>query len=306
MRTRIAALSPKDAVAVPSLAATAACLATWAGGLLFGGDGVTGLRFRCARGCLPRPRDHLGRHDSFGFDQGLLLSRRAPRVVRSSHEAAVLPCSMPMPPVLTGRPMAHPSIRPRRLKCGNVANPCLPVHLPGPVQNALPFRKRHLDVDSRKLRLPRPCRIPAGCPVARSVEVASDHTAIGRLQSGVSVPLAPRRHQKRMFSSLAAAALHADLAPRHYRKPAPARAVAVVVTGRRPRTTASSSSTTRSRCPTRPPWAPPAARSRKPGGHRHEHHVDATGRLTSAPGRPPWRSVANLTVIPRTNPISCA
>ena len=40
MRTRIAALSPKDAVAVPSLAATAACLATWAGGLLFGVDGV--------------------------------------------------------------------------------------------------------------------------------------------------------------------------------------------------------------------------------------------------------------------------
>ena len=37
---RIAALSPKDAAAVPSLAATAACLATWAGGLLFGVDGV--------------------------------------------------------------------------------------------------------------------------------------------------------------------------------------------------------------------------------------------------------------------------
>ena len=131
MRTRIAALSPKDAVAVPSLAATAACLSTWAGGLLFGGDGVTGLRFRHARGCLPRSRDHLGRHDSFDFDQGLLLSRRAPRAFRRSREAAALPCSMPMPPVLTGRPMAHPSIRPRRLICGNVANPCLPVHHPG-------------------------------------------------------------------------------------------------------------------------------------------------------------------------------
>ena len=94
MRTRIAALSPKDAVAVPSLAATPACLSTWAGGLLFGGDGVTGLRFRCARGCLPRLRNHLGRHDSFGFDQGLLLSRRAPRVVRWSREAAALPCWM--------------------------------------------------------------------------------------------------------------------------------------------------------------------------------------------------------------------
>ena len=71
MRTRIAALSPKDAVAVPSLAATAACLATWAGGLLFGVDGVAGLRLRNVRECLPRPRDRLGRRDSPGFDQGL-------------------------------------------------------------------------------------------------------------------------------------------------------------------------------------------------------------------------------------------
>ena len=75
----------------------------------------------------------------------------------------------------------------------------------------------HLGCGCRKLRLPRPCRIPAGCPVSRSVEVASDHTAIQRRQNGVSVPPAPRWHQNRMFSSLAAAALHADLAPRHYR-----------------------------------------------------------------------------------------
>ena len=83
---------PCDAVAVPSLAATPACLATWAGGLLFGADGVARLRFRHARGCLPRPRDRLARHDRSGFDQGLLLSRRAPRVVRRSREAAALPC----------------------------------------------------------------------------------------------------------------------------------------------------------------------------------------------------------------------
>ena len=111
------------------------------------------------------------------------LSRRAPRAFRRSREAAALPCSMPMPPVLTGRPMAHPSIRPRRLKCGDVTNPCLPVHHPGPVQNALPFRKRHLDVDSRKLRLPRPCRIPADCPVARSGRDGSRPTAPGRPQT---------------------------------------------------------------------------------------------------------------------------
>ena len=105
---------------------------------------------------------------------------------------------------------------------------------PGPLQNALPFRKRHLDFVSRKLRLPRPCRIPAGCPVARSGRDGSRPTASGRPQTVGNIHLAPRRHQKRMFSSLAAAGRNADLAPRHYRKPAPARAVAVVVTGRMP------------------------------------------------------------------------
>ena len=122
---------PCDAVAVPSLAATPACLATWAGGLLFGVDGVAGHRFRHARGCLPRPRDRLGRHDSSGFDQGLLWSRRAPRVVRRSREAAALPCSMPVPPVLTCRPMAHP-VDPPPPPFSRVAHPCpMPVHLPG-------------------------------------------------------------------------------------------------------------------------------------------------------------------------------
>ena len=65
--------------------------------------------------------------------------------------------------------------------------------------------------------------------------------------------------------------------------------------GRRPRS--------RPRCPTRPPWSPPAARSRQPGV---EHHVYATICLTTASGRSTCRSVANLTVIPRTDPISCA
>ncbi len=59
--------------------------------------------------------------------------------------------------------------------------------------------------DSRRL---------SGCPVwPRWLPTHRPRAA----PNGVSVPLAPRRHQNRMFSSLAAAALHADLAPRHYR-----------------------------------------------------------------------------------------
>ena len=232
MRTRIAALSPKDAVAVPSLAATAACLATWAGGLLFGGDGVTGLRFRRARGCLPRTRDRLGRHDSFGFDQGLCSVPSCPvNVPKVSRGCRTAVLDAPCCPSTGGTSV---SIRPRRLKCGNVTNPCLPVHHPGRLQNALPFRKRHLDVDSRKLRLPRPCRIPAGCLVSQSVEVPSDDATIQRHLSPLIVLLAPRQHQNRMFSRLAAAALHADLASRHYRMSAAPGGAPDVVTGRMP------------------------------------------------------------------------
>ena len=62
------------AVAVPSLAAAAACLATWAGGLLSGDDGVSALLPETP-GMPPRPRD------SPGFDQGLCFvpSRPASR-----------------------------------------------------------------------------------------------------------------------------------------------------------------------------------------------------------------------------------
>ncbi len=183
MRTRIAACSPKDAVAVPSLAATAACLATWAGGLLCGGDGVTGLRFRCARGCLPRPRDHLGRHDSFGFDQGLCLvpscpvnvpkvSRGCRAAVFDAHVAGAYGpahgASVDSPP--------SPEMRQRGQSVPAGASPRT-------FQNAVTSRKRHLGVVSRKLRLPHPCRIPADCPVARSGRDGSRPTAPGRPQT---------------------------------------------------------------------------------------------------------------------------
>ena len=63
---------PLDAVAVPSLAATPACLATWAGGLLFGAvSAAAAVSFnRPRQGYLPGRRDRLGRRDSIGFDQG--------------------------------------------------------------------------------------------------------------------------------------------------------------------------------------------------------------------------------------------
>ena len=180
MRTRIAALSPKDAVAVPSLAATAACLATWAGGLLFGVDGVTGLRFRHARGCLPPPRDRLGRHDSFGFDQGLCLVPSCPvnvPKVSRGRRAAASGCHLQ--PSHAGP--AHPSrFAPAacnaatwRIRAHGCISPCDPRYLAS--RGAW-----HLDVASRKLRLPRPCRIPAGClALASLVGMAPDRPPYG-------------------------------------------------------------------------------------------------------------------------------
>ena len=92
---------------------------------------------------------------------------------------------------------------------------------PRRLRNAVASRKRHLGVVSRKLRLPRPRRIPADCPVARSGRDGSRPTAPRRPQTAGNIHLAPRRHQKRMFSSLAAIALQRRLAPRHYRIAAP-------------------------------------------------------------------------------------
>ena len=162
MRTRIAALSPKDAVAVPSRAATAACLATWAGGLLFGVDGVAGLRFRHAGGCLPRPRDRLGRRDSPGFDQGPWFVpscpvnpegfKRPPRCrVRMSLTADPVAAwrirlDSPLPPPMRRHGASVPT---------GCISPCDPQHLASRVA-------WHLGVASRKLRLPRPCRTSTG------------------------------------------------------------------------------------------------------------------------------------------------
>ena len=102
----------KDAVAVPSLTANAACLATWAGGLLFGVDVVADLRLRHAGGCLPRPRDRLGRRDGPGLDQGLCsvpsCPASLPKVSRGRRTAAS-GCHLPL---ILSRPGPSVSIRP--------------------------------------------------------------------------------------------------------------------------------------------------------------------------------------------------
>ena len=165
MRTRIAACSPKDAVAVPSLAATAACLATWADGLLFGDDGIAGLRFRHTRGCLPRfPRPPRSPRQS-RLRSRTLLGPVAPREL--SEGLAKPPSAVCWMALRTGLVAAWRIRRfaPVRLRCGDMARPCRRGASPHANPRYLASRVAwHLGVVSRKLRLSRPCRIPAGCP----------------------------------------------------------------------------------------------------------------------------------------------
>ena len=161
---------------MPSLAATAACLATWAGGLLFGADGIAGLRFRYARGCLPRPRDRLGRRDRSGFDQGLLLSRRAPRV---SEGLAKLPHC---------RALRFAPVAPRGARGESVPDAGAS---PRRLQNALASRKRHLGVGSHHPWLPA----NAGFPPAVWSPSLSELPPTTPPYSGNEAPSVYRWHQ---------------------------------------------------------------------------------------------------------------
>ena len=119
------------------------------------------------------------------------------------------------------RPGASVSIRPRRLKCGDMAHPCQRVHLP--MRSAI-LEHRASRGTWTSAAASYGCRARAGLPpaVCRPVCRASppDNVAAGPQIDGVRLHPAPGRHQKRMFSSLAAAGRNADLAPRHYRDPA--------------------------------------------------------------------------------------
>ena len=100
----------------------------------------------------------------FGFDQGLCsvpsCPVNVPKVSRGRRAAA---SGCHLQPSQAG--LAHPSrFAPAacnaatwRIRADGCISPCDPRYLASRVA-------WHLDLASRKLRLPRPCRIPAGCP----------------------------------------------------------------------------------------------------------------------------------------------
>ena len=172
------------------------------------------------RGCLPGHRHYLERHDSLGFDAGRLLCPLAPR----EHSRSL---ARPPPAVCdvhhardralgaSGRfaPAAHQS--------SGMAHPCPRGCISRP------------QVHHTRVSCDRGSAPGRRHPRAMSAAPAPDFHRLSGLTSlsgwlpttppqggsnmGATIAPAPKRHQRNLLITLAAAAFKADLAPRHYR-----------------------------------------------------------------------------------------
>ena len=186
-------------------------------------------RLRCLStvygpGCLPGHRDYLTRHDSPGFDAGRLLRPLVPR--ERSRSLARPPSAVSDVHIARHRTHgASGSTRPRRpsVKRHGASVPTR-VHLPPQLRNTRV---------SRKLRFgtwASPSTSYGGAP-APDFHRLSGLTSLsgwlpttlpkGSSHMAATIAPAPKRHHRNLVSTLAAAAFKADLAPRHYRIPAP-------------------------------------------------------------------------------------
>ena len=211
---------------LPSLAATAACRSRH--GPPASCSAPMASRLRCLLtvrpGCLPGHRHYLDRHDSLGFDAGHLP---CPVVPRELSERLARP-----PPAVSGCPF-----RPSKQRLAH------PVDSPPPPVNRAAWRIRaHAGASpaavppySRIAQLrfgtwaspstSYGCRARAGFPPACWSPSLSGWLPTtppkGGTNMAATIAAAPRRHQNNLLSTLAATALRADLAPRHYRIPPP-------------------------------------------------------------------------------------
>ena len=220
-------VKPLDAVALPSLAATAACRTRH--GPAASCSAPMASRLRClvtvyGPGCLPGHRDYLERHDSLGFDAGRLLcpvvprerSRglaRPPPAVSDVHTARSrgalrIGFDSPPPPVdrAAWRIRAHAGASP-------AASP--------PYSRIAALRFGTWASASTSYG----CRAHAGFPPAVWSPSLSGWLPTTPPQGGshmaATIAPAPKRHQRNLLITLAAAARKADLAARHYRIPPP-------------------------------------------------------------------------------------
>ena len=202
-------VKPLDAVALPSLAATAACLIRH--GPTASCSAPMASRLRCLvtvrPGCLPGHRDYLTRHDSLGFDAGRLLCPLVPRE-RSRGLARPPPA---VSDVHIARDRAHGasgSIRPRR--------PSIERHGASvPTRVHLPPQLRHTRVSRNCAsapgrRHPRGygCRAHTGFPPAVWSPSLSGWLPTTPPQGGshmaATIASAPTRHQRNLVSPTSA------------------------------------------------------------------------------------------------------
>ena len=259
-------VKPLDAVALPSLAATAACRTRH--GPPASCSAPMAPRLRCLStvygpGCLPGHRDYLTRHDSPGFDAGRLLRPLVPR--ERSRSLARPPSAVSDVHIARHRTHgASGSTRPRRPSVErHGASVPTRVHLPPQLRNTRV---------SRKLRFgtwASPSTSYGGAP-APDFHRPSGLTSLsgwlpttlpqGSSHMAATIAPAPKRHQNNLVITLAAAALRADLAPRHYRIAAPGdrpRKAPSAASGHRPVVTGRCASD-RARTPTAPARTSPA------------------------------------------------
>ena len=216
-------VKPLDAVALPSLAATAACRTRH--GPPASCSAPMASRLRClvtvyGPGCLPGHRNYLKRHDSLGFDAGRLL---CPLVPRERSEGLARP-----PPAVSGCP-PRPQSGTWRIRFDS---PPPPVERPAwrirahtgasPRRNSAILAYRvtahwHLGVGIHELWR-RACTgfPPAVWPPSLSGWLPTTPPQ-GGSHMAATIASAPKRHQKKFVSTLAATARKADLAARHYR-----------------------------------------------------------------------------------------
>ena len=182
-------------------------------------------RLRCLStvygpGCLPGHRDYLTRHDSPGFDAGRLLRPLVPR--ERSRSLARPPSAVSDVHIARHRTHgASGSTRPRRPSVErHGASVPTRVHLPPQLRNTRV---------SRKLRFgtwASPSTSYGGAP-APDFHRPSGLTSLsgwlpttlpqGSSHMAATIAPAPKRHHTNLVITLAAAALRAALAPRHYR-----------------------------------------------------------------------------------------
>ena len=196
-------VKPLDAVALPSLAATAACRTRHGPAASCSAPMASRLRYLVTvygPGCLPGHRDYLKRHDSLGFDAGRLLCPVVPRE-RSEGLARPPTAVSDVHPARNRAPGASGSIRPRRpsTERHGVSVPTR-VHLPAatpPYSRIASLRIGTSASAFHKLWLPRPRRISTGCWSPSLSGWLPTTPPQGGSHMGATIAPAPKRHQRR-------------------------------------------------------------------------------------------------------------